>query len=305
MRTIRILVLALVALSIAGLVSAAIQARIFGSVLDSEGNPVANAKIVIRFGNVVTDESDRNGKYFVTLVDPAGTITYRVEAEGFAVLEGAFEGGVRLNHRHDFKLFRPDSAEALATAPPDPAVTAFNEGAEAFAQGDTMTALDKMQEAVRLNPELAAAHAAIGRLYAGEDRYSDAAVAAEAALALESDNLMALQVAFAAYTELGETEKLAAVQLLLDAADPTAAAVSHYQAGVGLFNEGDTEGAATEFERAIASSSEHAKSHYLLGLCYSGMGEMARAKEHFETFLRLAPEDEDAAAAQEMLKYLN
>jgi hypothetical protein len=41
----------------------------------------------------------------------------------------------------------------------------------------------------------------------------------------------------------------------------------------------------------------------MLGLCLAA-SDVAQARGHLETFLRLAPEDPDAPTAREMLQYL-
>ena len=42
----------------------------------------------------------------------------------------------------------------------------------------------------------------------------------------------------------------------------------------------------------------------MLAMCHVGRGENAAAKEQFEKFLAMAPDDPDAATAREMLSYL-
>ena len=42
----------------------------------------------------------------------------------------------------------------------------------------------------------------------------------------------------------------------------------------------------------------------MLGLCYASTGENPKAREHLTKFLALAPNDNDAALAKEMLETL-
>ncbi|HEX6863618.1 MAG TPA: tetratricopeptide repeat protein, partial [Thermoanaerobaculia bacterium] len=49
---------------------------------------------------------------------------------------------------------------------------------------------------------------------------------------------------------------------------------------------------------------QFAKGHYVLGLTYAKTDDKAKAIEHLETFLQMAPNDAEAASAKEMLEYL-
>ena len=282
--------------------------RVFGEIQDENGQPIPDVKITITTPEITTfkieTSSDSKGTFKVSVVDATKTYHWRFEKPGYVTSEADLKVGIRQNERRNVKLLSVAAAQAASAGAPDPAVTAFNEGVEAYSQGDTRTALQKFEAAIAANPQLAAAHAAASRIHAEEKRFAEAAAAAERALAIEPANTAALRVAVAAYTELGDQPKLAAAQQALAAADPKVAAGALYVDGVKLFNEGKTEEAAATLEKAVAANPDHAKSHYILGLCYSGMGDSAKAKEHLQTFLRLAPNDEDAAAAQEMLGYL-
>ncbi|HQP92480.1 MAG TPA: tetratricopeptide repeat protein, partial [Thermoanaerobaculia bacterium] len=70
------------------------------------------------------------------------------------------------------------------------------------------------------------------------------------------------------------------------------------------YNAGNTGQALALFTQALASDATFAKAHYMLAMCHVGRGENAAAKEQFEKFLAMAPDDPDAATAREMLSYL-
>jgi cytochrome c-type biogenesis protein CcmH/NrfG len=56
----------------------------------------------------------------------------------------------------------------------------------------------------------------------------------------------------------------------------------------------------------VQSNPGSARAHYMLGLCYVNAGDMPRAKEHLEAFLKLAPpNDPDAETARQMLEELH
>ena len=74
--------------------------------------------------------------------------------------------------------------------------------------------------------------------------------------------------------------------------------------GVALFNASKATEAIQVFERALKVDPTLAKTHYMLGLSYANSGDTAKAREHLAKFLEMAPNDENAATAKEMLTYL-
>jgi len=284
------------------------QARVYGEVTDETGKPVEGALITVTTPALETFKlevtTNAKGSYTFALLDATKTYVYRVEKEGFAPHEEELKVGIGQNIRHNFRLLSAAAAAAQGVGGGSPAVLAFNAGVEAFNQGDYGTARAKMEEALAADPQMSEAHTAMAHIHlkAGDD--AAAAAAAEAALALDPGDQKALRAAIDAYQRLGDSAKLQAAEAALAAADPTAAASGAYGRGVELYNGGNSEGAIAEFEAALAADPDHAKSHYMLGLCYSGTGDTAKAKSHLERFLELAPSDVDAPLAQEMLKYL-
>lgn len=310
MRTLRALSLLLVGALVAATAHAQAGARLFGQVQDQDGEPLAGVKITVTTPAISTFEieetTDEKGAFRITLIDATKVYHWRFEKAGYETFEEPVKIGIGQNERRYVKLKPADPAAVEGEAPSGvgAAIEAFNAGADAFSQGDTPTARLKFEEAIAADPNLSAAHAALARVHLEEKRPAEAAAAAERAIELQPENTTAIRVAISAYDELGDAEKLAAAQQKLAAADPAAAAGALYADGVRLFNDGKTEEAATTLEQAVTADPDNAKAHYVLGLCYSGLGQSDKAKVHFETFLRLAPNDEDAAAAQEMLKYL-
>jgi Flp pilus assembly protein TadD len=89
-------------------------------------------------------------------------------------------------------------------------------------------------------------------------------------------------------------------------ADPSQdTAVRLLNKGINLFNTNKFEQAAQSFERVLQIAPDISKTHYMLGLAYANSGQMAKAKEHLTRFLELAPNDENAANAKEMLEYVS
>jgi Flp pilus assembly protein TadD len=74
--------------------------------------------------------------------------------------------------------------------------------------------------------------------------------------------------------------------------------------GIELYNGNRIPEAAKVLEGVLQTDPKNARAHYMLGLCYTNTGDLARAKEHLETFLQLAPNDPEAQSARQMLAEL-
>jgi len=307
---------AVLLLSLAGAAFAESQARLHGTIKDEQGAPLAGVAVTVTQPELpsflIETESDRKGRYGVTLNDATRSYLYRLAKEGYQTIEATIKVGVGQNKQWDFELLSLAEAEKRAAAgglkreltPQEKAVLAFNAGAEAAQARDAATARSRFQEALALDPELAAAASALAGLAMAEGNPREAADFAEKALAADPADARALMIRFEAYRALGDEEKARAAGEALAAADPATAAAEFFNLGVELYNEGKTREALPHFERAVAADPKLPKARYLLGLCYVNAGEAARAKAELQAFLELAPDDPDAAAAREMLGYL-
>jgi Tfp pilus assembly protein PilF len=186
----------------------------------------------------------------------------------------------------------------------DTAIRVFNEGAEAARVGDLAAARSRFEEALQVDPELAPAHAALSTIYLAQKEYDKAIAAADAALAIDPGRSEVLKIKYESYRQLGDEAKAREVFAEMVEQDPAGTAGALFKRGIERFNASDMPGATTAFEQALAADPSHAKAHYMLGLCYVNTGENAKAKEKLTRFLELAPDDPDAATAQEMLKFI-
>lgn len=287
------------------------QARIFGKIVDEKDRPVPGARITVTRPDLTTfrleEKSDEKGNYAVSLVDATKVHVYRIEKEGFQPLELTLKIPIGSNEKRDFRILSLEAARDASGSEPSPAQRAvgiFNEGVEALQQGDDLVAGQKFEEAVKLDPNLAPGWSALAALALQQKQTDRAIELAEKARGLDPKEARALRVLVDAYEKAGEKEKSAAAKAELVAVDPRSAAVEAFNEGVRQYNAGNMDSALTLFEQAVAANPDHAKSHYMLGLCLASKGRNPEARQHFETFLRLAPQDPDAATAREMLNYL-
>lgn len=308
-------------LTVVAALEAGTEGRVTGVITDASGTPLADVKITVTTPEITTfkldRKSDAKGKYSVLLLDATRRYVFRFEKEGFQPLETDLKPKLGEPLRRDFQLASgaaqpaPASAAAAAGEAPapaaaggDPAIPIFNEGVLAHQAGDRALAREKFEEAARINPNLMQAHYGAAAIAMEEGRHADAAAGAERTLAIDPTFVRALDLRFRAYSELGDQAKTEAAADALFQADPQLGATALYNLAVALYNGGKTARAAGLLERLLAAAADHAKAHYMLGLCHVNQGNSAEAKRHLERFLELAPEDPDAATAKEMLAYL-
>ncbi len=231
-------------------------------------------------------------------------------AQTFAKLAPDSPRGLRLLYEAHSGLGNANEAEktlkrlADLGQDADTATLLYNEGADATREGDLASGEKRFLEALEVEPGFMPAVEALMLVYARQEKWSEAAPQAESFLAANPGNARALRVRYEAYRGLGDQVKSQAAFDALAEVDPAALAKTFSESGVTKFNAGDIAGAAIDLERVIELVPENASAHYHLGLAYSNSEESAKAKEHLEKFLALAPDDPNADAAREMLKYL-
>jgi tetratricopeptide (TPR) repeat protein len=196
-----------------------------------------------------------------------------------------------------------DRLSALEGGGTDAAVRVFNQGAEAARVGDVDTALARFEKAAELDPELAPAHAALAGIYLDRDEHQKAVEAAEAALGIDPDLVEVQKIRYEGYRRMGQEEKAKEVFAEMAESDPEGLAETLYENGRRAFDAGNAEQARVAFEQALQADPDYARAHYMLGLVYVNLGDGAKAKEHLQKFIDMAPDDPEVATAREMLQY--
>jgi tetratricopeptide (TPR) repeat protein len=180
----------------------------------------------------------------------------------------------------------------------------YNEGGEAFQANEAAVALAKFKEAANLDPTLTDAHHAIATLELANGNFEASATAAEAALALGSEDIRTVRVLYEAYAALGRTDQLAEIAPRLAAVDPDFGGSKLLEQAADMWNQGQAEKAVALSRLAVAIDPGLAKAYYFIGLDHVSRGENAEARLSLQRFIDLAPDDPDAATAGEMLVYL-
>lgn len=230
----------------------------------------------------------------------------------------------------------------VAPNPKNDAVLVYNEAVAALQGGDLPGAAAKLQQALTLDPDLPEAHVALAEILLEQGKPAEALAAADRFLALRPGDRRGLRARYDALKGTGDAAKAAEALKALSAAEPGRdTAVRVFNEGAEASRAGRTDDAlrlflqaveadATlapahlalaslyytrgEFPQAAASAErllalqpegpEAARAHYILGLAHVNLDDKAKALEHLQAFLKMAPNDPDAAGAKEMVEYL-
>ena len=77
-----------------------------------------------------------------------------------------------------------------------------------------------------------------------------------------------------------------------------------YQLGLSALGANDNATASQALARATEIKPDFAYAHYYAGQAFQKLHDISKAAEHFNYFLRLAPESRDLAAAMAILRAL-
>jgi len=297
--------LALVALASNAFAGA--EARLTGKIIDGVTKaPIADATVTataVEGKNIKLDtKSKKDGSYAVFLLD--GTLKYKFtySAPGYQSVENVMKLKIGSEpNTYDAVLVSTTAAAAKSAAAPkaDPAILAFNEGADLANQGKVDEAIAKIETAVATKPDLTIGYHALARLYLRNKNYAKAIANAQKAIAVDADDADMNAVLAEAYTASGDKTKAAEFKKKLPA-NPS----ELYNQAADLINSGKDAGAEPLLKQAVAADEKFAAAYYELGMIYVRAGKNAEAKANLEKYLQLEPNGKEAATAKEMLKYV-
>jgi len=163
-----------------------------------------------------------------------------------------------------------------------------------FEQG-YRAAIAAAQKALQLDPNLAEAHAAIGRIRRSYDwDWAGANTAFQKALALEPQNSVVLLGASSLQASLGNFDEAIALNRRAVEVDPLSV-VSHLSLGMHAYYAGQLQLATDAFQKALAISPDAPEAHYLLGLVYLQQSHPQQALAEFQK--NQAPSERTAGEA--------
>jgi Tfp pilus assembly protein PilF len=249
----------------AGAAQALGQGRVYGTVVDPGGAPVAGVKVIVTSPEMATyrleKTTDAHGQFSAIILDAVRQYRIRFEKAGYEALEEPLKPKVEDTLKATYTL-QPQQAPAAeagaapgaAPAGPAPsgpaaaaggasaaevktrneAIAAYNEGVAALKAKDVPGAMARFERAAAIDPKLAAAQAVLADLYLDQKRPADALAAAERALALEPGRARVQLVRYQALRALGDRAREA--QALDALAEHPAADVAR-DVAVYLYND--------------------------------------------------------------------
>jgi len=282
------------------------MARISGKVVDTDGQAVAGVTITVTTPDSGKFElvkvTDKKGKATLSFNNLAWRYQIRLEKEGYQTrvepLTLAAGGTVR-----EQWVLEPEAAAGTGGGGPagsagsggSKVLQTYNEGVEAQRQGDLELAAEKYRAAANMNPDLAAPHTALAVVAAIGGDWETVATEAESALAIDPEDLQAMQLRFDAYRNLGDEKKAAeAAAALREVGDLESAAARIFNEGVDAYVAGDVATAQSKFQQVIQLSPEMVQPYVALAQIGLSQGSAAEALAMATSALEREPDNTQA-----------
>jgi tetratricopeptide (TPR) repeat protein len=282
------------------------QSRILGRVVDGKGGPVEGVAITVTTPSITTFKmnftTDKNGKWSTILNDSTLKYHYRFVKKGLITYEEDRKIGI--GQTEEFATTLLDEKEAVAKGvikvTVDPYIAAYNEAVEKYQAGDNDAAVAKAIEATKLGPDKSGGYDLVTKFSHKAKDWDKVIEYGEKALAIEPDNPELFGILSDAYRNKGNKAKQAEYEKKFAAANPDQPDVLYNQA-VGLYNKGDFKGAEPLLAKVLTVQADHAKAHFLIGMCYVNLNKISEMKKHLSEYIKLEPGGKDVATAKEML----
>ncbi|MBF2073360.1 MAG: TIGR03032 family protein [Synechococcales cyanobacterium C42_A2020_086] len=156
-------------------------------------------------------------------------------------------------------------------------------------QGQIQLALDHIERAIALDPQVAEFHSHAGVIRCSLGDLETGLVCYQQALALQPDSLPTRYNLGLALQKAGRWEDAMQVYLLLIAQQPTYAA-AHYQLGNVCQQQHNLSAAIAHYRQAIQLQPQLAEAWYNLGVALQSLGEWLPAQDAYQQALQLNPQ---------------
>lgn len=283
----------------AGVAQAGTEGRISGIVIDPAGNPIPDVKVTVAAVEVDiqrSTDSNKKGKFTITVLNAARQYIIRLEKEGFQTIEQPIDPVIGGTLKPEFTMMPGQTVapEQLAQLQrKDKAAKAYNEGVRKFAAGDIDGATLMFEEAIAEDGELGLAHLALARIKLADDDFTGGLPHAEKASEQVPEDGMSDVVLFDALWGLDRTEEALEVldRMVAGGREPDKVAVRVFNAGVRDIKANDLVAARTRFEQALELDPSLAPAHHTLAQISMNQADYQGALEHATSYLEAQPED--------------
>ena len=294
----------------AGLLAAPAQAQTGtarGKVLDAQGQPIADAKVLIEFQGGITrkfeTKTNKKGEYMQVGMQP-GPYRFTASKDGYqpAVIDVRISLG---DPTADPRLQAHDRGPGRGSSRAAPRRSCAPRSRRRWscrAPGKLDEAEAAYKAILEKAPDVPEVYQNLGSVYAPKKDVPAAEAAFLKALELRPDSAdIATQLA-KLYQENGQPEKAMAIMEKSAGANP-ADAKAQFNRGIFLLNAYKNEEAIAAFEAAIKADPAMTEAYYRLGALMVGQGKIPEAIANLEKYLSLNPTDaQNVATAQGLLK---
>jgi tetratricopeptide (TPR) repeat protein len=294
-----------------GLVAAPAQAQTGtarGKVLDAQGQPLVDAKVLIEFQGGITrkfeTKSNKKGEYMQVGMQP-GPYRFTASKDGYqpAIIDFRIMLG-EPTQIPDFKLMTVAQVQEQAGGPSAELKTSFTKAVDLQAAGKYEEAEAAYKAILEKNPDVPEIYQNLGTIYALRKDVPAAEAAFLKALELRPESADVSTQLARLYQENGQPEKAMEIMAKSAGANPEDPRAQFNQ-GIFLLNAGKNEEAIAAFEAAIKADPSMTEAYYRLGALMVGQGKIPEAIANLEKYLSMSPTDtQNVAVAQGLLKAL-
>ena len=281
-----------------------------GKVMDAQGQPIPDAKVLIEFQGGVTRKfevkTNKKGEFMQVGMQP-GPYRFTVSKEGYQ--SGFSDNRISLGDPTEvpeFKLNTVAQAQQQAAGGTDAqALRAnFQKAVELQSAGKIDEAEAAYKAILATQPDIPEIHQNLGQLYLAKKDYPAAEAAFQKGLELRPDSSDMSTLLARVYQESGQPDKAMALIEKSAGANPQDAR-AQFNRGIFLLNANKNEEAIAAFEAATKADPNLAEAYYRLGALMVGQGKIPDAIQNLEKYLSLNPTDtQNVATAQGLLKAL-
>lgn len=300
-----------------------------GRVIDENGQPAVGAEFTVHSldtGRECKGKTDKKGEYFCTGLSQ-GRYEISVKHKGFGgklevdIKAGLFgdPGSSNFKNRFDIKLGGGGDSEAARKDQEafEKSKVGFERAVALNNAGKFEEALAELQPVAEKDPTQWVVHWQLAAAYSGLNRNEEAEAAFKKAIELNPTNARL-------YNELGrfymKAKRMDEARTQFETAanlSPEDAPIFWYNLAVTFYNAGDMKSAIEPLEKVVELDPGHANAHFYLGVCLFSTSESKveggqvkmvltpGTREHFETYLALAPDGALADQAKAFLQQID
>jgi tetratricopeptide (TPR) repeat protein len=280
-----------------------------GKVVDADGKPIAEAKVLIEFSGGITRKfevkTNKKGEYMQVGLQP-GPYHFTVSKEGHQPVSLDFR--VNLGDPTtlpDFKLLTAAAAAQQAGSPQAELRESFQKAIDLAAAGQLDEAEAAYNAILAKTPDVPEVYHNLGQVYSKKKDWAKAEAAYRKAIELRPEFVQPYLALSNMYLTMGEKAKASEV-LAQAPKEGAAGATIICSSGLTYINNGETEKAQEAFEKCVAADpTGFPDAYFFLASGAMNRNDIPKAIEMLEKFLSLNPtKSEHLATAQALLAAL-